>query len=400
MKKLLVHQDLAENLTPERLAAAAELCPFGAIEVRGSRLEINAGCRMCKICVEKGPEGVFELFEKEDERPYIDKSLWRGIGVFIELSGGSVHPVSLELLAKARELSAKVGFPVYALIMGHNIMAQASELLHYGVDEVFMYDYEQLDKFLIEPYTSVFADFIDRVLPSSVLVGATTIGRSLAPRVAARKKTGLTADCTKLEIKENTDLVQIRPAFGGNIMARIVTPDHRPQLATVRYKIFDAPARQTQASGKVTACEIGADKLKSRIKIVSITDKEPVKSISDAEVIVAAGRGFKSAKDLSIAYELAELLGAQVATTRPLIEAGWISPDRQIGLSGRTIKPKLIITLGVSGSVQFKAGMENSELILSINTDEGAGIFDVCHYAVRADLYDIVPRLIKKIREG
>ena len=398
--KLLVHQDSARTLTPEQRLAAAELCPFGSIEVHGDRLEINAGCKMCKICAEKGPGGVFELLEDSSGRPSTDKSAWRGIGVYIEHSEGRVHPVSLELLGKAKELAGRVGFPVYALIMGYNIAALADEILHYGVDEVFMYDYQELDVFLVEPYTSVFADFIDNVKPSSILVGATAVGRSLAPRVAARMRTGLTADCTKLEIKENSDLVQIRPAFGGNIMAQIITPDHRPQLATVRYKIFDAPARQAEAAGKVTKCRIDSGNLKSRIKPVAIVKKEAKKTISEAEAIVAAGRGFKSKKDLDLAYELAELLGAEVATTRPLIEAGWIAPDRQIGLSGRTVKPKLIITLGVSGSVQFKAGMENSDLIISVNTDENAGIFDVCHYAAKGDLYDIVPKLIKKIREG
>ena len=398
--RLVLNAERLKELTQEELIAAKNICPFNAIELNADTLEINAGCKMCKICAQKGPKGVFELVETDVVRDTVDKSEWKGIAVYIDHTEGNIHPVSLELLGKARELADKVNFPVYALFMGNNIKKQADDLLHYGVDEVFTYDYKELENFLIEPYTNVVVDFIDKVKPSVVLIGATNIGRSLAPRVAARMRTGLTADCTKLDIKENTDLIQIRPAFGGNIMAQIVTPNHRPQMATVRYKIFNAPIRQADITGKVTCCEIQEEKLASSIKIVSIAKKEIRKTISEAEVIVAVGRGIKAEKDLTMAYELAALLDAEIATTRPLIEAGWVSQTRQIGLSGRTVKPKLIITLGISGSVQFKAGMENSDLIISFNTDENANIFDVCHLAVKDDIYDIVPRLVKKIREG
>ena len=399
MSDLTVNQEIVKKLTKEQLKQAVALCPFGAIEEREGNLEINAGCRMCKICVKQGPAGVFNLLETKERTPFVDKSEWNGIAVFIDGSEGHIHPVSLELLGKAKELAEKVNFQVYALFIGHGIGEQAEELLHYGADEIFLYDYPELDKFLIEPYTNVFEDFIRKVKPSSILVGATTVGRSLAPRVAARMRTGLTADCTKLEMKENTDLVQIRPAFGGNIMAQIITPNHRPQLATVRYKIFNAPERKDEKSGKLANCEISREKLTSRIKAVAITKKEKKKTISEADVIVAVGRGIKAEKDLSMAYDLADLLGAEIATTRPLIEAGWVAANRQIGLSGRTVKPKLIFTLGISGSVQFKAGMENSDLIISINTDKNANIFDVCHYAVKGDIYDIVPKLVKKMEE-
>ena len=403
MARLIIREDKVRRLSREDLVAAINLCPFNAIQEHGGTLEINAGCKMCNICVEKGPEGAFVLVGPDEDTAALDKSDWKGIAVYIDLTEGNVHPVSLELVGKAKELAQKVGFPVYALIMGSDIRKQAEDILCYGVDEVFAYDYEELDNFLIEPYTNVFEDFIKNVRPSTILIGATAVGRSLAPRVAARMRTGLTADCTKLDIRENTDLIQIRPAFGGNIMAQIVTTNHRPQIATVRYKIFDAPTRMAQASGEVRGnvsfCEIPGGKLASRIKIAAIAKKEKRQTISDAEVIVAVGRGFKSKKDLAMAHELAELLGAEIATTRPLIEAGWVPPVRQIGLSGRTVKPKLIFTLGISGSVQFKAGMENSELIISVNTDANATIFDVSHIAVKGDIYDIVPKLTKKIKE-
>jgi len=397
---LFIDNDKIRNLTPEGLRDLLGICPFNALEAHDGRLEINAACKNCNICVKNGPDGVFSIIEAEAGTPAVDKSAWTGVAVYIDHREGNIHPVSLELIGKARELADKVGFPVYALFMGHNIADKAGDLLHYGVDEVFLYDHIKLEAFLVEPYCNVFADFIERVRPSAVLVGATPAGRILAPGVAAKTRTGLTADCTKLDIRDNTDLIQIRPAFGGNIMAQIVTSNHRPQIATVRYKIFDAPARRASSSGKVTVCGIAEKKLDSRIRVVGVTEREPAKTISEAEIIVAAGRGIKSEKDLAIAYELAGLLGAEIATTRPLIEAGWIPANRQIGLSGRTVKPKLIITLGISGSVQFRAGMENSELIISINTDENAGILGVSHYAVKGDLYDIIPKLIDKIRKG
>ncbi|KYH30367.1 MULTISPECIES: electron transfer flavoprotein subunit alpha [Clostridium] len=396
MGKLLVHED---KLNKEVIEELVKVCPFGALVENNGKLEITAACKMCKLCVKKGPEGVMEYVE-EEQGPKVDKSLWNGIAIYVDHVEGEIHPVTLELIGKGRELAAKINHPVYAVFIGYNIKDKAKKLLHYGVDEVFVYDYEELKDFRIEPYTAAFEDFINKVKPSSILVGATTVGRSLAPRVAARFKTGLTADCTILDMKENTDLVQIRPAFGGNIMAQIITSNNRPQFATVRYKIFSAPERSEKATGKVTVCEMSRDKFKSGIKVLKITKKEKEVSISDAEVIVAAGRGVKSEKDMQLVYELADALGAQVAGTRPLVEAGWIDAKRQIGLSGRTVKPKLIITLGIQGSVQFVAGMNNSETIIAINNDPDASIFNVAHYGIVGDLYEIVPKLIEKIKNG
>ncbi|MDR0853023.1 MAG: FAD-binding protein [Clostridiales Family XIII bacterium] len=403
MARLFINALKERALTKEQREEAVSLCPFGAIELSRGELEINSGCKMCKLCVRNGPEGIFEYVENEalsDAPPQTDKGAYRGIAVYIDNAEGSIHPVSLELLGKARELADKVNHPVFALFIGSNISGVAEGLLHYGVDEVFFYDSPLLENFLPEPYTNVFADFVEKVRPSSILIGATMAGRSLAPRVAARCRTGLTADCTKLDIKENTDLVQIRPAFGGNIMAQIVTPKHRPQIATVRYKIFAAPERSERPSGKVTQCSIAEEKMVGRVQLVRITKNEKKLSIADADVIVAAGRGIKSQKDMAMVRELADLLGGQVASTRPLVETGWVEPQRQVGLSGRTVKPKLIITLGVSGSVQFRAGMENADIIVSVNRDENAQIFDVSHYAIVGDIYEVVPKLIEQIRRG
>jgi electron transfer flavoprotein alpha subunit len=393
--KLIVNQ---EKLTPSIIEELMKVCPFGAMEEKDGKIEINAGCKMCKLCVKKGPAGVMEFVEEEVQK--IDKSLWKGVAVYVDHVEGEIHPVTFELIGKARELAAKINHPVYAVFVGYNIKDKAEELLHYGVDEAFVYDYEELKDFRIEPYTTAVEDFINKVRPSTFLVGATTIGRSLAPRVAARFRTGLTADCTILDMKENTDLVQIRPAFGGNIMAQIINPNNRPQLATVRYKVMDAPERSQKVSGKVTFSYINNAKLVSNIEVLKVTKKAAEASISDADVIIAAGRGVKSEKDLEMIKELAELLGAQVATTRPLIEAGWADAKKQIGLSGRTVKPKLIITCGISGAVQFAAGMNNSDCIVAINKDPKASIFNVAHYGIVGDIYEVIPKLISNIKEG
>jgi electron transfer flavoprotein alpha subunit len=395
MSKLICHQ---ERVDEENIQELMNICPFGAIEDKDGKIEINAGCKMCMICVKKGPAGVMEFSEGKAVK--VDKSLWKGIGVYVDHIEGEIHPVTLELIGKAKELAGVVNFPVYCVFIGHNIQEKAKELLYYGVDEVYAYDYEELKDFRIEPYTAAFEDFIDKVKPSSLLVGATTIGRSLAPRVAARFRTGLTADCTKLEMKENTDLVQIRPAFGGNIMAQIICTNTRPQISTVRYKVMNAPEKRCESSGKIIMCEIDKTRLVSNIEVLKVTKKEVEENISDAEVIVAIGRALKSEKDMVMVKELADLLGAQIAGTRPLIEAGIINAKKQIGLSGRTVKPKLIITLGISGAVQFAAGMKGSEQIFAINSDPNASIFNVAHYGIVGDIYEIVPKLIENIKNG
>ena len=407
MGKIVVHQEKIEN--HEEMI---ELCPFDAIQVveravsgvgaeakknyaYKKEIIINESCKVCKLCVKNGPEGVFEFIEEVVAA--IDKSLWRGIAVYVDHEDGDIHPVTYELIGKAREMAGKIDHPVYCVFMGHNIKDRAEDLLRYGVDEVFLYEDEELAHFRIEPYTAVLEDFIDKQDPSIMLIGGTTVGRSLAPRTAARFRTGLTADCTILDVQENTDLDQIRPAFGGNIMAHIYTPNHRPQFATVRYKIFSAPACLDEPSGKITPCKIAKRKLASKIKVLEVKRKEKVETIEEAEVIIAAGRGVQKEEDMAMIYKLAKLLGSQIGSTRPLIENGWVDARNQIGLSGRTVKPKLIISCGISGAIQWVAGMNNSDCIVAINTDEKAPIFDVADYAVVGDIYEVIPKLIDKL---
>ncbi len=391
MGKIVINHS---KVTPENVQNLISLCPFGAITYEDGKLDISSGCKMCKMCTRHFPE-VMEFMEDTKE---IDKSLWKGICVYADCTGGNIHRVTFELCGKAKELAQVTAQSVYALVIGHNTDRCAKQLLHYGVDKVFVYDHPEFADFRIEPYTAAFCDFIEKEKPSSILVGATNLGRQLAPRVAARCRTGLTADCTVLEMKANTDLVQIRPAFGGNIMAQIVTPHTRPQFCTARYKVFAEPKPSQEPSGHIVPMTVTEDMCKTNVRVLRTVEKPKDIDIAEAEVIVAVGRGAAGEAMRQAAKELADLLGGVMACTRPLVEENVYDAKHQIGLSGRTVKPKLIITLGISGAVQFAAGMKSSDCIVAINSDPSAPIFDVAHYCVVGDVNQIVPKLIEKIK--
>lgn len=375
-----------------------DACPFNAIEVVDNQIQFTSACKVCKICIKQCPKGAITLAEVESKG--VNKDEYKGVLVYAEQVEGEVHPVTYELIGKGKELAEKMGHEVNAVLVGHEIIGQAEKILRYGVSNVYVYDQPELAHYRIEPYAAALGDCIGKYKPSIVLVGATSIGRSLAPRISTRFETGLTADCTILDVKENTDLVQIRPAFGGNIMAQIITPKHRPQMATVRYKVMNAPEEVENPIGQVIPCMVPSEELSSRIKVLEVTKKPEVDSIVDADVIIACGRGIREEKDMKMINELAELLGGKVAVTRPLIENGWGGYHQQIGLSGRSVRPKLIINIGISGSVQFVAGMKNAETIMAINNDPNASIFNVAHYGIVGDLYEVLPRLIEQVKEG
>ena len=394
MAKLVVHQDKINDINE-----LISICPFGAMEENNGKLNITAGCRLCRLCVRKGPKSAVEYVEDE-KKPLIGKSICNGIAVYVEHVGENIHPVTYELIGKARELADKINQPVYAVFVGNNLSNIAEKLLHYNVDKVFVYDDEELAYFNIEKYTNVFEDFIKNNKPTSILVGATPVGRQLAPKVAARFKTGLTADCTILDMKSTTDLVQIRPAFGGNIMAEILTPNNRPQMATVRYKVMETPAYSEDINGEIVNCKTNNIDFESNIKILDVIKKPKEENIESADILIVAGRGIKKKEDLSMLEDLADLLNGQLAVTRPLVENGWAEAKRQIGLSGKTVRPKLIMTCGVSGAIQFVAGMNNAETIFAINNDEKAPIFKYANYAIVGDIYEVIPKLIEKIKVG
>ena len=355
---------------------------------------MNAACRVCGICLKNCPEQA--IMKLESRAKDVDKSAWKDILVFAEVSGGKLHPVSLELIGKAREMAQPMGWKVRAIILGCGIGDQARALLSWGVDTVSVYDDEALSGFRADIYAACLEDEIRRSRESVVLVGATALGRSLAPRVATRFHTGLTADCTRLELRESSDLVQIRPAFGGNIMAQIVTLHSRPQFATVRYQVFDAPKR-TEPAGEIHAYPLPKNAV-SPARVVKVEKVPESTSICDADLLVVGGRGLQKSSDLERIKELAALLGGDWAVTRPLVEKGWCTNERQIGLSGRTVRPNAILTFGVSGAIQFTSCMQASGHILSVNTDPDAPIFKVAHVGVVGDLYPILDEMIRQLR--
>ena len=373
-----------------------ENCPFGALTMESSGIAVNEKCRMCSVCVKGCPQRAIRFEQKARS---VDKSRWQGILVYAELENGRVHPVVYELIGEARRLAAVVGYDVRCVMIGaEGVRAEAEKLLPYGVSEVFVYEHADFAGFKADCYSDAIADCISTTKPSCVLIGATACGRSLAPRLATRFHTGLTADCTELQMKENTDLVQIRPAFGGNIMAQIVITQSRPQFATVRYKVMDKAKKVAHPTGKITMCEATEKMVQSGIRVIERALIDRTKSIEEEDVLVVAGRGVKTEKDVEMVRELATLLGGQLCFTRPMVENGFGDPAHQIGLSGRTVKPKLIITCGVSGAVQFTACMNTAQTIVAINTDPEAQIFRIAHYRIVDDLYQVVPELIARIK--
>ncbi|MDR0310207.1 MAG: FAD-binding protein, partial [Acidobacteriota bacterium] len=333
-------------------------CPFGAIEIidiANGYPVLNAACKMCGICIPACRQSA--IIEIDDVRQVVDKEAWQGILVFGETTGENLHPVVRELVGKALQLAGRApagadmtqgdmaGCEVSAVVIGNCTGHAAGELLTYGVDKVFSYEHDAFGYFKADSFAVCFADAIGHIHPAIVLTGATSVGRSLAPRVSTRLRTGLTADCTGLELNKEGDLVQTRPAFGGNIMAEIITPNSRPQFATVRYKVMDQ-AEIVKPHGGIIHMAVTEAMIRSGIEPVSAESKPPAENISEAEILVVGGKGLKAKDDLKMISALAEKLGGQYAVTRPLVEAGWAPQNRQIGLSGRTVKPKLLITFG------------------------------------------------------
>lgn len=372
-------------------------CPFGSIRIMDGYPVIMDDCRLCSSCVEACPNQALTMME--GAAPEGPKG-YSGVLTFAEQRRGRIHPVSYELLGIGRELADKLGEPLSSVIIGGGIAEMAEELIARGADRVYVYDDPSLADFRDDPYTTLLVELVREVKPSIFLFGATSIGRSLAPRVAASLKTGLTADCTGLDIDPETRLlVQTRPAFGGNIMATIICPRTRPQMATVRYKVMPEAPRDPNRRGEIKLMKVEASSLPDRVRILEFQPLREEVSITEADVVVSGGKGLGAPEGFRLLEELADLLGGAVGASRPTVDEGWIGYSHQVGLSGRTVRPKLYIACGISGAVQHLAGMKTSEFIIAINKDREAPIFSVASLGVVGDLYEIIPRLIEKIRE-
>lgn len=377
-------------------------CPFDAIEIIEGKAYINEYCQACMACLSACPEGaITEIKGAAEEAP--DRGAleaYKGVWVFAEQRGGTVAPVALELLGAGRRLAERLGVELSAVLLGAD-EPQARELVRWGADKVYHCDDPSLQSFNDEPYARVLSTLIDEHKPEIVLAGATPIGRSFVPRVAARLKTGLTADCTSLEVEEGSrDLQQIRPAFGGNIMATILCPNYRPQIATVRPRVMKRNEYDESRKGGVI--KVKADDLASNTKVL-----ETVKEVSglavnlqEADVIVSGGRGLGDARGFEMLTELAELLEGTVGASRAAVDEGWIPYSHQVGQTGKTVCPKIYVACGISGAVQHLVGMQSSDIIIAINKNPEAPIFGVATYGIVGDVYEIVPMLIKRIKEA
>ena len=325
----------------------------------------------------------------------------KNIYVFVEQRDGKTQKVAFELIGKAKELAAQLDQQVYGLVIGSNIAGLADELIAKGADGVVLVDDPMLAEYVTEPYAKAVAAVIRAKDPEIVLFGATSIGRDLAPRVSARIHTGLTADCTGLDIAEDTKLLMMtRPAFGGNIMATIACPDHRPQMATVRPGVMKAIDADATRKGTVENFKVEFTPADMNVKVLEVikSQKESV-DITEAKILVSGGRGIGSPEAFGKLESLAKVLGGEVSSSRANVDAGWISHDKQVGQTGKTVRPDLYLACGISGAIQHLAGMESSEYIVAINKDDAAPIFDVADLGIVGDLHVIVPKLEEAIRK-
>ncbi len=375
-------------------------CPFGAITVVDGLAVVGDTCTLCGACVESCDLGALSLVVKS-KQVQTDLSTWAGVLVFCEYRRGELAPVSLELLGAGRELADKLGVQLSALLLGHETGETPHLLICHGADVVYLADHEALQEFRDDCYSEVTAAAIRKYKPEIVLAGATAIGRSFIPGVATALNAGLTADCTKLEIRdEDGALLQTRPAFGGNIMATIVCESTRPQMATVRQKVMKKLEFDGSRKGTVIKVTPTEQQLQSRVSVLeSVVAAAGRVNIQEADILVSGGRGLENAKGFELIRELAETMGAKVSASRAVVDAGWIPYPHQVGQTGKTVAPKLYIACGISGAVQHVAGMQSAETIVAINRDENASIFNVADFGIVGDLFEIIPKLIRKIEE-
>ncbi len=382
-----------------------ESCPYDAIVMKDGKAVINEYCNECMTCLSTCPEGaIIETIDssrsEQKEKTKAKFIEYKDVLVFAEQREGEVAAVSHELLGAGRRLADKLDAGLFAVLLGAD-EAQAQELIKWGADKVFLCSDPSLEQFNDEAYAQVLTEVIAEQKPSIVLAGATPIGRSFLPRVAVKVRTGLTADCTSLEIDDETgNLLQVRPAFGGNIMATILCPDYRPQMATVRPRVMKKGEYQENRSGEIV--NISPEQVSSRTSVT-----ETVKEVSEisvnlheADFIIAGGRGAGGEKGFKILEELAEVLNGVVGASRAAVDEGWVPYSHQVGQTGKTVNPKIYIACGISGAVQHLVGMQSSDMIIAINKNPDAPIFNVATYGIVGDMFEIVPMLTKKIKEA
>ncbi|MDR1433986.1 FAD-binding protein [Candidatus Endomicrobiellum devescovinae] len=386
----------------------AGACPFGAISMverpehpkkfKLAVIDLNK-CTYCGTCFQTCKFNSIEI-KKDAPQAGVDKSEYKGVWVYAEQRHGEIAGVVYELLNEGKRLSKQLGTTLSAVLIGDNIKSKAQDLISRGADKVYVCDDPIFIEFQDDTYTSILTQLIKKEKPEIILMGATNIGRSFASRVAARIHTGLTADCTSLEIDlETRNLQQTRPAFGGNIMATILTTAHRPQMCTVRHKVFKEAKVEEGRKGEIVDCKIDVATLVNRTKFLGfIKDESSNVNIGDADIIVAGGRGLGKSDGFKLLKDLAELLGGAVGASRAAVDSEWIPYSHQIGQTGKTVAPKVYIACGISGQIQHTVGMNSSDIIIAINKDASCPMMQTATYALEGDLYEIIPNIIKEIK--
>ena len=372
-------------------------CPFEAITMENKTAVIGPACTGCGVCAEKCPFGAIE--KTEEKREIKDLSTYKDVWVFAEQRDGVIMPVVMELLGEGKKLAKEIGCQLCAVLCGKDVEDLADQLFEYGADKVYVADHEELAAYRTDAYTKVINDAIEAYRPEIVLLGATHIGRDLGPCLAVKANTGLTSDCTRLEIDpEDKKVRQTRPAFGGNLMATIICPNHRPQMSTVRPGVMEKAAFEAGRKGERIRLKVEFKEGDIRTRVLEIvkTMKDSV-SLTDADIIVAGGMGLGKAEGFELLKQLADRLGGIVAASRAAVDAGWIDHAYQVGQTGTTVKPRIYIACGISGAIQHIAGMQDSEQIIAINTNENAPIFEIADYGIVGDLYKVIPEIIKEL---
>lgn len=374
-------------------------CPFNAIRIIDKKAVIQENCTLCGACVSSCKFDAIE-FIKDEAVAAADISAYKGVWVFAEQKEGVVANVVLELLGEGKKLADQLGEKLSAVLLGSGMEAAARKLISYGADNVYVVDHPSLEKFNDESYADIFTQLISRYKPEIVLMGATTYGRSLGPRVASRLNTGLTADCTQLEIDtERRLLLQTRPAFGGNLMATIICPDHRPQMSTVRPKVMKALDPDPSRVGEIIRPDVDIP-LDTRVKVLeTVTTLCEKVNLTEADIIVSGGRGLGDPGNFALVEELAQILGGAVGASRAVVDAGWVDYSHQVGQTGKTVGPKVYFACGISGAVQHLAGMSSSDTIIAINKDPDAPIFKVATFGITGDVVEVLNALISEFKK-
>lgn len=378
-----------------------ENCAFDAIHVVDGIAEVDENCTLCGGCIEFCEADALHIEGMEKKETEADLSDWSGIWVYAEYRNGRIAPVTFELLGEGRKLADKRKTTLAAVLFADEIGELANELLAYGADVVYTVQDPVFSQFSDQSFGNAMEDLAREYKPEVILAGATAIGRSFIPMVATSLDTGLTADCTGLEIQDETGaLLQTRPAFGGNIMATIECPNTRPQMATVRPLVMKANEPDSSRSGKIIEYKVKPERLQSSVKVRRFVPLEgDTVNLNEADVVISGGRGLENEKGFELIEELANLLGGAVAASRAAVDSGWIGYPHQVGQTGKTVGPKLYIACGISGAIQHVIGMQSADTIVAINRDSDAPIFDYATYGVVGDLFDILPKLIEKIKD-